>query len=153
MVEATATDETNEPDPKTDEDKSYLSAGPRNLGDELDQEERARELKEGVLFELDNLPPTERDARRTSQHFDEIDDARKQLLATPKQSIPPRNVPSKTSAAIKQIVIGGRKITAHANKTAARVTAPRLWDKERRSTLSAEERATFYEKAIRAQEQ
>ena len=135
-----------------DDEESYASASAlqRNLAAEIDVEEQEQQKIEGSLFELDDLPPTERDARRTSQHFDEIDDARKQLLATtPKRSISQKHGPVKSSMNLKQVVIGGRKITVAANKGSSHVTAPRLWNKEQRSGLGPKERSTFYEKAIR----
>jgi len=49
---------------------------------------------------------------------------------------------------LKQVLIGGRKITVVANKKSIQVSAPRLWDKEKREKLTAKERSTFYEKAI-----
>jgi len=101
-----AIEETTRQEGGTDNDESCASADPRNLYEEITQEEQKQDKEEGLLLELDDLPPNERDARHTSQHFDEIDDAWKQLLATPKRSVPPRPAPVNLSMNLKQVLIG-----------------------------------------------
>jgi len=108
-----------------------------------------RALQEESVFQLDDLPPVERESRRSSQHFEAVDEARRQLLATPAaKKLPEDGRKTKSSANVKNVLIGSHLVTVREKKEVGTLREPRLWDKIKRGSLEPKSKMLFHEKAV-----
>jgi len=108
-----------------------------------------RVLQAESIFQQDDLPPVERESRRSSQHFKAVDKARRQLLATPTaKKLPKDGRKTKSSTNIKNVLIENHLVTVREKKEVGTLREPRLWDKLKRGSLEPKSKMLFHKKAV-----